>query len=63
MLRYGFHHRDRREIVGQLIRLVLAGPASLTGRYPIGNTGGARISTLSVLPIPDNLSATIRAAS
>jgi hypothetical protein len=39
MLACGFRRHDRREIVGQMVRLVVAGPGSLTGRYPVGNTG------------------------
>jgi Protein of unknown function (DUF3703) len=55
MLAYGVRRRDRREVAGQLVRLMVAGPGSLTGRYPVGNTGGANISALAVLPIPDDL--------
>jgi hypothetical protein len=57
MLTYGVRRHDRREVVGQLIRLVVAGPGSVTGRYPVGNTGGAAISLRAVLPIPDDLRA------
>jgi Protein of unknown function (DUF3703) len=63
MLTYGIRARDRREVFGQMIRLALAGPGSLTGRYPAGNTGGAAISALTVLPIPDDLTALLRDAS
>jgi hypothetical protein len=55
MLTYGIRARDRREVMGQMIRLVVAGPGSLSGRYPVGNTGGADIGALAVLPIPDDL--------
>ena len=55
MLTYAIRAHDRREVFGQLIRLVVAGPGSLTGRYPVGNTGGADISALAVLPIPDDM--------
>ncbi|HEV3401169.1 MAG TPA: DUF3703 domain-containing protein [Acidimicrobiales bacterium] len=40
---------------GQVLRLVLAGPGSLTGRYPLGNTGGANVSAFAPMPIPDDL--------
>jgi hypothetical protein len=63
MLTYGILARDSREVFGQVIRLALAGPGSLSGRYPAGNTGGAAISALTVLPIPDDLSALLRGAS
>ena len=55
MLGYAVRHRDRHEVVGQLIRLAVAGPGSLTGRYPVGNTGGANVSALRPMPIPDDL--------
>jgi hypothetical protein len=57
MLGAAVRRRDRREIVGQVLRLVVAGPGSLTGRYPVGNTGGADVSALRPMPIPDDLRA------
>jgi hypothetical protein len=63
MLTYGIRARDRREVFGQVVRLVVAGPGSLSGRYPVGNTGGAAISALAVLPIPDDLRELLRDAS
>jgi hypothetical protein len=55
MLAYGIRRRDAREVAGQLIRLILAGPGSLTGRYPLGNTGGANVSAFLPMPVPDDL--------
>jgi hypothetical protein len=55
MLGAGIRRHDRREIAGQLLRLLVAGPGSLTGRYPIGNTGGADVSALAPMPIPVDL--------
>ena len=55
MLGYGLRHRDRREIIGQLVRLVLAAPGTWTGRYPVGNTGGANVSALKPMPMPADL--------
>ena len=55
MLGYGVRQRDRREIVGQLVRLVVAAPGTWTGRYPVGNTGGANVSALEPMPIPADL--------
>jgi len=49
------HRHDRREVVGQLFRMLVAGPGSITSRYPVGNTGGARVSAMAVMPIPDDL--------
>jgi hypothetical protein len=49
--------REPREIFGQAMRLIVAGPGSLTGRYPVGNTGGADVSAFTPMPIPDDLQA------
>jgi len=57
MLAYGLRRRDAHEIVGQLLRLVVAAPGSWTGRYPVGNTGGADVSALRPMPVPDDLRA------
>src|SRR3954462_9086843 len=55
MLGYGLRRRDRGEIIGQLVRLVVAAPGTWTGRYPVGNTGGANVSALKPMPIPGDL--------
>ena len=55
MLAAGIRRHDRREVAGQLLRLVVAGPGSLTGRYPVGNTGGADVNALTPMPIPTDL--------
>jgi hypothetical protein len=47
--------RDRRELAGQLLRLLLAVPGSVSGRYPAGNTGGADVNAFQPMPIPDDL--------
>ena len=59
MLGYGLRHRDGHEIVGQLLRLVVAAPGTWTGRYPVGNTGGANVSAMKPMPIPDDLQAVL----
>lgn len=59
MLGYGLRRRDGQEIVGQLLRLVVAAPGTWTGRYPIGNTGGSNVSALKPMPIPDDLQAVL----
>lgn len=60
MLKTGFRLRDRREIFGQVVRLIVAGLGSLIGRVPIGNTGGANVGILKVMPIPEDLAAILR---
>src|SRR4051812_11765524 len=57
MLGHGVRRRDRREVPGQIIRLGVAAPGSWTERSPVGNTGGADVSALKPMPIPDDLRA------
>jgi Protein of unknown function (DUF3703) len=59
MLAYAFRRRDSHEVVGQLLRLVVAGPGSWTGRYPVGNTGGADVSAFRSMPVPADLRAVL----
>jgi FtsP/CotA-like multicopper oxidase with cupredoxin domain len=55
MLATAVRRREWHETFGQLFRLVVAAPGSLTGRYPVGNTGGANVSAFAPMPIPDDL--------
>jgi hypothetical protein len=55
MLRYAVRRRDTREIIGQVLRILVAAPASATRRYPLGNTGGANVSASVQMPIPEDL--------
>lgn len=52
MLHLALTQRDRREILGQIIRLAVAGPGSLAGKYPPGNTGRTtmRLTETAALP-------------
>jgi hypothetical protein len=63
MLGYGIRHHDRREVVGQIVRVLVAGPGSWTGRYPLGNTGGAGVSALQPMPVPQDLQAVLGTGS
>lgn len=55
MLRVALRQRDRREFVGQLVRLAVAGPGSLAGRYPPGNTGRTTMGLTEHGPISADL--------
>jgi hypothetical protein len=55
MLGFGIRRRDRRQITGQLVRLLVAGPGSAMRRYPLGNTGGADVSAVEPMDIPADL--------
>lgn len=55
MLKVGIRKKDGKEILGQVIRLLVAGIGSIFGRAPIGNTGGANIGIMTPLPIADDI--------
>ena len=55
MLTAALRRRDRHELVGQLFRIIVAAPGSITGKYPVGNTGGADVSAFAPMAIPDDL--------
>lgn len=59
MLGRALREHDRVEAVGQLIRLLVAGPGSALGRYPEGNTGRARVPLTQPMPMPADLAATL----
>jgi len=54
MLRVARRRGDKREIVGQLKRIVAA---ALFSRIwvPVGNTGGANVGALQKMPVPEDL--------
>lgn len=55
MLGAAVRHRDSGETVGQVVRLLLAAPGSISGRYPVGNTGGADVSAFEPMEVPEDL--------
>lgn len=55
MLRVALKKTDRREIRGQLMRMVAVVPGYLFGWVPKGNTGGANVSALKPMKLPDDL--------
>lgn len=60
MLRIARLRRDDREIRGQIARLFAVTPAYLLGWAPKGNTGGANVSALKPMAIPDDLAPLLR---
>ena len=63
MLRRGFKAGDRKEVFGQLVRIIVAGPGSLFGRYPVGNSGRARVSAMKPMPLAEDLAALLETAT
>ena len=55
MLSLAWRQRDARQVVGQLARIALAGPGSLLGRAPLGNTGGANAGIFTPMAVPTDL--------
>ena len=55
MFGVAWRERDRREVWGQVVRLLVAAPGSALGRYPEGNTGRASVSLTLPMPVPADL--------
>jgi uncharacterized protein DUF3703 len=55
MLVLAVQQRDRREAFGQVVRILVAAPGSIAGRYPEGNTGRAAAGLTKPMPIPADL--------
>lgn len=62
-LSLGWRTRDRTEVTGQLIRVAVAGPASVVGRIPVGNDGRARTPLRATAPVPADLAAILEGGS
>ncbi len=57
MFALAVRQRDRREALGQVVRIIVAAPGSLAGRYPEGNTGRTAAGLTTPMPIPEDLRA------
>lgn len=55
MLKFAIKNGDLGEILGQVVRLLLAPLGNLTGRLPWGNTGRANVSAFTPMSYPDDL--------
>lgn len=55
MLRFGFFIKSPKEVIGQIPRLLAGGVKSFVGTIPVGNTGGANVSALRPMQIPEDL--------
>jgi hypothetical protein len=51
--------KDVREALGQMLRIVGAATMTAFGLVPHGNTGGANVSPIKPMSIPDDLEAII----
>jgi len=55
MLKFGLRQKNFKEVIGQLLRLVVGGWKSFIDHVPIGNTGGSDVPPLSRMKLPDDL--------
>lgn len=55
MLKVGVRQRSGVEIKGQILRLIATVPGYIFGWIPKGNTGGANVSPLKPMPLPEDL--------
>lgn len=55
MLRVAWVRRDLREAGGQVTRILAVLPAYVVGWVPVGNTGGANVSPIKPMAIPQDL--------
>lgn len=55
MLCFAFRLRDMSEFFGQVLRLVLAAPASLLKKYPVGNNGRSHTGIFTHFSIPSRI--------
>lgn len=55
MLQFGFKIKSRKEILGQIPRLIFGGVKSFVGKVPVGNPGGANVPPLKPFPIEPEL--------
>jgi len=55
MLQFAIKQRDWGEVLGQIVRIILAPLGALTGRSPVGNTGRSNVSAFAPMPVPDDL--------
>lgn len=55
MLRFGIKIKNRKEVIGQVPRLLVGGVKSFVGTIPVGNTGGADVPPLKSMEIPGDI--------
>lgn len=60
MLKLGVKEKNAWEIFGQLLRILLAVPASVFMRYPDGNTGRSNVGMFKAMPISKRISGKLK---
>ncbi|WP_369385836.1 DUF3703 domain-containing protein [Nonlabens tegetincola] len=55
MLKFGLRQRNTKEVLGQVLRLLVGGWKSFIDHVPIGNTGGSNVPPLKRMEMPEDL--------
>lgn len=59
MCKVGLKQGDGREVVGQVVRMIMSVFSLLDSSFfhtvPVGNTGRARVNPIKAMPVPDDL--------
>lgn len=63
MFTLAVRQNDRREALGQIIRIIVAAPGSLAGLAPEGNTGRAAVGLRQTMPTLPDLAALLKPAA
>ncbi|BDT87277.1 DUF3703 domain-containing protein [Nocardia cyriacigeorgica] len=63
MFALAVRQRDRREALGQVVRIIVAAPGTLAGLAPEGNTGRANVGLRQTMPTPPDLAALLHPAA
>ncbi|WP_445452479.1 DUF3703 domain-containing protein [Flavobacterium sp. 25HG05S-40] len=63
MLQFGIKIKSKKEVIGQIPRLLLGGVKSFVGHIPVGNTGGANVPPLKPMEIPKDIQEIIKTNS
>lgn len=63
MLLWGIRQRSAREVLGQVLRVIVAAMKTAIKAVPVGNTGGSNVGPFQSMPVPRDLSAIIARAA
>ena len=55
MIGYAIERKDTKEILGQILRIIVTVPGHLLGRVPVGNIGWSTVGLVQRMQIPDDL--------
>lgn len=59
MLKFGLRQRNIKEVLGQVLRLLVGGWKSFIDHVPIGNTGGSDVPPLKRMEMPADIARTL----